>query len=495
MRCATLTNTPMNAINPEMGVSEDLASLGAAVPCQTDHAADHSDRAIHNMVGMAESTIEVDSTMPISSASPNSASLAASSSSCAIAHAMESVRSPPSAESASVTVGAMPMLCSLAADDIDVHCAARAIPARHHELKRSAREGFTVGRVGHSKPLHLRKLVLSTKTQRRMSVAKSGVRKKRLSAADTQLVPTIGVIFGSTLKSILEFSGVSPTKRANIEAMRRLVRFFVSSRDALPQIHGADHEHLLNGLGVHKVASYQRGLLPECIEPQHARSYLGRSGYKDVAFGATAALLVAHYLMSESGADAQGVADGLQRCATEVDRQLAQWPLSDSMHHFKWHKSSLDAEIRALSRVRAAAIVAADVANVHRLTRDEALRMQLERMRMAAWPRGEKCAGDAQASMIARIFRGDRIGAEDAPLAPCPAFSQPLALSGMPAVAWMSTTACARDDSSEDGSHSSSFGSASTVSSISSSVYEEDTAVDDLDDLNPFSICSLLGLP
>lgn len=356
-------------------------------------------------------------------------------------------------------------------------------PAQRHELQRAAGEGYSLGRMGHDKPLHLRKLVLSQKTQRGASTSLGGIRKSRPSAAASRLTPTVGAIFGATLKSVLEFSGVAPTKRASIAALRHLVRFLSPPRDALPRIHGNDSEHLLNGMGVHHVASYQRRLLPESIEPQHARSYLGRNGYKDVAFGATAALLVAHHLMSVLGSDAQGVAEGLQRCAREVDHQLTHWPTATSARHSEWHLVALASEMRALGRARTAAVAAASFAEANRLPRDEALRLQLERMRAAAWPSGERCDVESQPPLIERLMRGETLGSY---AMPPPASPRPMALSALPGVAWLDTGR--DDDSSEDGSGS------SRGTSSASSICEESKAETDMSPVDVLSACSMLGL-
>lgn len=359
------------------------------------------------------------------------------------------------------------------------------MPARWLDLKRAALEGCTVVREGHDKPLYLRRLILSHKTQRAAAV-KGKISKRRSSAGATSassLTPTVGAIFGSTLKSVLEFSGVAPSKGATVRALRHLVHFFAPPRDALASIRGDDAEHLLNGMGAHRVASMQRHMLAECAEHAGSRSYIGRNGYKDVAFGATAALLVAHYIMSVTGADAQGVAEGLRRCADDVDHQLRHWPISDSAQHAEWHAAALAAEERALSRARAAAVTAATFAEANQLSRADALRMQFEWMRAAAWPAGERCDVGAQAGAIARLIRGERVG-DGAPVAEAPLSAMPpraLALSALPSIAWLDAgpSGCrsgAGETSSEDASSPSSRGTGSSSFSFSSlgSVADED---------------------
>ena len=323
-------------------------------------------------------------------------------------------------------------------------------------------EGYSVQRPGEVKALYLRRLVLGTERQRRSS---TGIKKKRPTAAASRLASSIGTIFGSTLKSVLEYSGVKPSKGESLQALRHLVRFLSPAASAVASVSGADRLHLANGLGVHRVCSKQTRMLPESQEAQLSRSYLGRNGLRDIAFGATAAVLTAHYVMSALGHDAATVADNLQRSAKAVDELLGQWPVaSGSVASGDWHVHSLRAEARAIRRARAAAMAAASVAEAQKLPMAAALHLQFEWMRAAAWPRGTVCDGETHAHLCGQIASGQRVGDPHAEQLPLPAL--PLSALQSCTAAWLDPGR--GDDSSEDGASSRSGSASSAASSYGS---------------------------
>lgn len=309
--------------------------------------------------------------------------------------------------------------------------------------------------------LHLRRLILSTGKRERSS---GGIRKVRLSDRTSRLTPSVGAIFGATLKSVLDFTGVQPTKTETGTALRHLVRFLSPAAGAVPSVVGDDRLHLANGLGVHHVSGKQSRMLPECVEPQHRRSFLGRHGLKDIAFGATAAVLVAHYIMSASGADAATVAEGLNRCARRTDELLGQWPVAagGSDGTAGWHMESLRAEARAIRRARAAAVAAASIAEAQHLNTQAALHLQLEWMRAAAWPRGVACDAATHATLCGELAAGRSVGDPDAELLPLPVM--PLSALQSCGSAWLGSSRFG--DSSEDGSSRSGSWASSAASSF-----------------------------
>lgn len=324
--------------------------------------------------------------------------------------------------------------------------------------------------------MHLRRLVLSE--QRRPRSAK-GVRKPRLGRRASRLTPSVGAIFGATLKSVLDFSGVQPSKPVLVDALRHVARFLAPTRAAVESCAGADRQHLANGLMAHRVASAQRAGLEECREPQNARTWLGRSGLKDVAVGVTAAVLVAHYVMSVTGTlGADDAQEGLALALSQATALLAGWPVGGGSDA-DWHVEALRAEQRALDRVRAAASAAAADSVAQKLPRIAALQLQLDRMRQAAWPRGGCCDAASHLTACETLAAGRPLGAPEAPEHALPPLAT-VPLAALPAEVWMSS-AGTEADSSEEGSDARSLASsASSWSSASPSVgsHEDDAEAD-----------------
>jgi len=327
------------------------------------------------------------------------------------------------------------------------------------DLKRASDEGYALQGAAGDKPLYLRRLVLGSEKRQRST---NGIRKQRPTARASRLTSSVGTIFGSTLKSVLDFSGVAPTKTQSLQALRHLVRFLSPAASATSSIDGGDRLHLANGLGVHRVCTKQARLLPEAQEAQMQRSFLGRNGLRDVAFGATAAVLTAHYIMSVLGHDASTVADKLQKSAKRIDELLGQWPVAGAtVGASDWHVQSLRAEARAIRRARAAAVAAASMAEAQQLPKHAALHLQFEWMRAAAWPRGTACDADSHATLCGQIASGQRVGDPDAEPLPLPAL--PLSALQSCTAAWLD--AGGGDDSSEDGASSRSGSWASSIAS------------------------------
>lgn len=320
-------------------------------------------------------------------------------------------------------------------------------------------EGYELkqGDAGH--PLRLRRLALGTEKRQRSA---NGIRKQRVSAKASRLATSAGTIFGSTLKSVLDYSGVSPSKGESLQALRHLVRFLTPAATAVASVGGSDRLHLANGLGVHRVSSKQTRFLPESIESQAHRSFLGRNGLRDVAFGATAAVLTAHYIMSALGADASTVADNLQQSARAIDDLLGQWPTSSTVFG-DTQVHALRAEARAIRRARAAAVAAASVAEAQGLPKAAALHLQFEWMRAAAWPRGTACDAATHATLCGEIASGKRVGDSEAEPLPLPAL--PLSALQSCSAAWMPTGA---GDDSSDAASSRASSWASSASSFGS---------------------------
>ena len=466
IRCAIRRNTPTKASRPELDTVTDEYD-GGFLPFEMASARNVSTRTINSALGSADRQIEASSTIPTSSASPSCASLAAASSSLATAQLMANVRSPPRADSASV---APPD--PISADDMYYG----DTQALEHEMSRdeiaeASTEGFTLCRNGQHGPMRLRRLIFSRNVPHSELASRKAItkRKKVPASARSRYPICFASIFGATLKTILDFSGVATDKKAETSAaLHEMLQFLSPVCDAIGAVGGADQPHLVNGLATHRVSSKQRKFLAEC-GPADKSTWLHRSGLKDVTMGVTAAVLVAHYVMAATGCDAGEVTANLARCVNLARELLDTWNVS-RFAALSMHKAALGAEIRALERARSAAKAAEQVAASTGLDRMTALQLQLSYMRSAAWPGGVVCSGGGgHLRVLAQLERGESIEQKgvDAPCSmPCMPVLQLLRGIG-------------RDDgvANSSGSELSSLASSSAASSVGS----EDLTVEALD--------------
>lgn len=349
----------------------------------------------------------------------------------------------------------------------------------HAELAQASAEGFALSREGQRGPMRLRRLVFSRtvdgQTYRQMP-RKAGVSKRRSTAsagARPRYPICFASIFGATLKTILDFSGVATDKKAETAgALHEMLQFLEPVSDAIGRVGGADQPHLVNGLATHRVSTKQRKLLAEC-DSADKNTWLARSGLKDVTMGVTAAVLVAHYVMAATGSDVAEVTANLTRCVELARALLNEWDVSQ-YNTLSMHKAALGAEIRALERARAAATAAGAVAKATGLDRMTSLQLQLSYMRNAAWPAGVLCtSGNAHDRTVEQLERNEPLQRVTA--MPC----------GMPCIPVLQLLRCAqrRGDGvfhgSGSGSELSSLASSSAGSSVGS-IESEDTVLDTL---------------
>ena len=269
-----------------------------------------------------------------------------------------------------------------------------------------------------------------------------------------------GVVFGSTLKSVLQYAGVPLEKRQTRRALRQIARFLDPVAAAVCRIEG-DREPLACGLLALHVVPAQCRALAESREPAGGRSYIGRAGVKDVAVGVTVAVLAAHYVAAHSGANVETIATALDNAVSNARWHLQNWRhLSGSGEHMHVSAAALRAEVRALDRARAGAHAAVRQAQLAGLDQVAALRLQLETMRQAVFPPGVRCDANSHAALCDAIAKGSPVG--DAAV-DSQTLQAPVPLSAIPCDMWMQ---CG-DDGSDAGSAS--VSSASSVASSFSS--------------------------
>ena len=312
------------------------------------------------------------------------------------------------------------------------------------------------GAQGRLHSLYLRRLVLGSGGAHATRSC-NGIRKSRREAL-CGASASVGVVFGATLKSIFDFAGVETTRSPSVRAIEQLVHFLAPARAQMPRVRGADRAHLASGLGSSCVHNKQKRHLHECIEPQTARSYLGRNGLKDVAFGATAAILAAHHLMRARGAKAEDVVACLDASTQSADALLQGWSVGEvRREQCESTFEALHAEQRAVARARCAAVAAEATIAVERLSVDDGLRLRLDWMRVAAWPADTTCGADGHYSICERIARRECIRDPDGDLASMlPPVAVPLSALPTPAClqAGLGLALC-DTDSSRSASHAS----------------------------------------
>ena len=427
--------------------------------------------ATHRSEGNPDSMMENSKTMVISSDSVTSDSFAPSSNSWATANAMDSVRSPPKEESVSDAPGVeVNTDTEAAADDDCVDGVAEVISSfssyrgsahtvNQQTIKQVACNGYGINRPYCSSSLSLtrpalqfRQLVLtepsdpSNQSRESRKRSSDGMSVGRAKGRTSTITLTRGTIFGSTLKSILDFVGVPLTRQSCVTSIRCLLRFFEPTSYAISTLYGNDKPHLNNGMGAFCVAKRQVKYMHELREAK--RSFLSRVGLKEMAFGATASLLASYHLLSE-GKDPNYPRDPrsmsllceqLVANAKILDEMLGNWPAAINYNTSNdcgmgggygarqpWENpitEALHAEARCIRRARAAANAARVYSTVHFLSPKDTLRLHIEWMRAAAWPQNTPCDAETHSQLCADIVVG-----KASHLYSSPSFSSPSASS------------------------------------------------------------------
>jgi hypothetical protein len=220
----------------------------------------------------------------------------------------------------------------------------------------------------------------------------------------------------------LDFTGISfERKREVASALDDMAAYLSPVSQNVDQVCGSDRDHLINGLATRRVGRRQSKRLAECqFDRRMKRSWLYKTGQSHVTLGATAAILVAHYVLAVTGTEPEAAIDNLTRSITVTRNLLDQWNIR-SFSIDNMYAEALGAEIRALERARASAIAAQRVASSTGLDRLTALHLQLCYMREAAWPPNAICEdGIAHSINLERLRNGESIESNNGtiPIAP-----------------------------------------------------------------------------
>lgn len=368
MRCATRTKSSKNASTPRFvvgGCAFGGSAIAGVAPATTNRRVEaDSFKSIESSPGRPDRTIDKHSTAPINSDSLSSASFAAARSSFATAQEMESVRSPP--REVSVVENDIPLV-------------------EAHEFLKATGECYSITTAIVN--FRFRRLFLQQHATR-----VTGVRKRRPSGPRSQPQLVEGVIFGIALKSVLSAARVSPSKKGSLEAIRHLVEFLDPVGQAMDGVAPPDKEHLVNGLASHRIDRRQRAVLHDSRERKTERTFLGRTGLKDVAFGATAAVVCAHVLLSRCCTDPDRLIECLGFCLKRLHHLLKGWFVDCGSYTVELNHRSLRAEERAAARGLSAVADASRDALQRGLRPMDALQLHLFAVRSAVWMDGD-CTG------------------------------------------------------------------------------------------------------
>jgi len=298
-----------------------------------------------------------------------------------------------------------------------------------------------------------------------------GVSKRRVSAsANSQRYVCFASCFGATLSTILDFSGIAINKKIEtVNALHEIIQFLCPIAENIDTIGGDDQRQLFNGLATNRVSKKQSKNMTECTNLSKT-SYFYRAGLKDVTIGVTAAVLVAHHVMSAVGEDAQTIHQSLDRCVENSSNILKNWNLSN-MRGDEMHRAALHSELRALERTKAASMAAHRVARHAGLDHSSAFHLQMSYMRSAAWPRNVSCDDYYHTYLLKQIEDGEHIGGtmsnHKSPIT-CAIASTPIL-----------HTLCCGGSSTSDCSGESDLSSLATLSTASSIASDDTYEVDD----------------
>lgn len=417
-------NTPCSVLDPR--------AFGASVESPRINLETSLDKTT-TAFGSADRHTEVRNTIPISSESSICSSRAAASSSFAIAKDTAKDRSDPIDDRASVA--AAPFGIAIPFDgDVAEHKLTK------NEVQNASLDCFTVSRNGQIGPLRLRRFVFSSsgpcevskkrdrcyeglrvrKRFRKNSV--STRRKANQERGEPALMKSrhgrsaicFATTFGATLKTVLDFAGISiERKRLVAEVLDDMAEFFTPVSESIAQVSGTDRGHLVNGLATRTVGRRQSKFLSECqVDKKLRNTWLFKSGQANVTLGATAAILVAHYVLAVTGSQPKEVIDNLTRSINLTRNLLDLW--NTSAFKDPLYADALGAEIRALERAKASAIAAEEVASAQKLDRLTALHLQLRYMRAAAWPANAICeSGQSHLNNLDSLRLGESIKQND----------------------------------------------------------------------------------
>ena len=392
IRCAILTNSVQNSSMPEGSTSRALPSdfsllASLSEPERARMMYTYCLRKAQMVEGSAASSTETASTIAMSSSSVRCASLAASSSSCAIPSETEKARSEPSEPSAP----AVAMWSSF----VDSACSRDSAnySATTSEIHRISSSCFCLQPAlacqdGLSLPIRL--LLISPQ----LETAKGGRGGKALRqrVGSTHRHWYSSSVFGSLLGPTIDF--VRQRDQRVVDVIRNMCDSLKDSVGDIVSCSGGDAVHVRRGFACNNVI---RGQVLQLPEARTCSRVDARYGKKSVVIGLGVCLyFVLHSLSTfdDNSSSVSMMAVPWLRSALQV---LRMWGCSPSAGH---HACCIEAERRTVERGLAAFEVAMEESRRQELTTKDAVVYQLACMRKAMWPRDRRLDADTQEELL-----------------------------------------------------------------------------------------------
>ena len=391
MRCAMPTSSSRNSSNPDCEVS-DFLRLSSWRLAARDALRSSSSLTPFTDGGIALKMMDSASTTDISSSSDRCASLAALSSSCAMAKETEKARSEPTAVKAP----------ALDIDDGDVYSATSS-EIRHASCESASVQPLLAWQDG--RRLLIRRLLVGSIAKGRPTGV--GIKKDR----HKKRFDYKAIVVGCVLQSALEFA--RGDARGSKKVLSMLKDCLGPASRALATCCGEDAIQLRSGLASHRVIRAQLPLLKESnlaprLDPRS--SHIGSA-----AIGVSACLFFIFSVILSDNMDCGAFRIGAIAAAEAAQAGMNKWvsrcgALSDQS------REALDAERRALQRGVFAMRVAKQKSMEVEENDHDAAHREVDYMRRAMWPRGKRIDAKSQSDLCEWIFSPEFMQDTSAPM-------------------------------------------------------------------------------
>ena len=391
MRCAMPTSSSRNSSNPECEVSDFLRLSSWRLASRESLRSSSSLTPLIDG-GIALSMMDRASTTEMSSSSDRCASVAALSSSCAMAKETEKARSEPTA----VRAPALDM------DDCDVYSATSS------EIRNASCESASVQPLlawQDGRRLLIRRLLVGSIAKGRPTGG--GIKKDR----HKKRFDYKAIVVGCVLQSALEFA--RGDARGSKKVLSILKECLGPASRSLATCTGDDAIQLKSGLASHRVIRTQLPLLKESnlaprLDPRSSQCGSAAIGVSACLFFIFSVILIDSM---DCGAFRVGAISAAEAAQAGMDRWISRCgSLPDQS------RQALDAERRALQRGVFAMRVAKQKSMEMKENDHDAAHREVDYMRRAMWPCGKKIDARAQSDLCEWIFSPEFVEDSSAPM-------------------------------------------------------------------------------
>ena len=214
-----------------------------------------------------------------------------------------------------------------------------------------------------------------------------------------------GCTFGCTFGNLMQFCRAE--KHSLHTCMLQMRRVLRACGKAMCKNSGQDKSFLTRGLGIHRVMKAQARHFPELRTCKRIDS---KAGHVGICFGMTMSVLIAFECMCRDPKDVSELSKHLISCIRDCASALEHWDLRKTEDEDVLESRA--AEHRAMKRAQAGVLRAQHLSETNQLDDEQALRLQLDCFRRAAWPSGEELNEESQTSLLERIESGELVDLE-----------------------------------------------------------------------------------